>query len=203
MIAMLIRKYVFFIALASLLTISCISKKGKKLSEQEVISFRNQGDEITIRAQNTLLAHVSTAMQKGGPDYAVEFCNVEVSGIMDSLVSGKEYTISRISEKNRNANNAPKSTNDKEVLKSFLKKVQEGKIPADTLLMSKNHPVYYRPIMIGLEACLKCHGNPNTDIMPSTLAKIDSLYPNDLAKGYSMKELRGAWKINFTSSESK
>lgn len=199
---MLIRKYVFFIALASLLTISCTSQKGKKLSEQEIISFRNQGDEITTRAQNTLLANVSAAMQKAGPDYAVEFCNLEVSGIMDSLVSGKEYSISRISEKNRNQNNAPHNDDDRAILRSFLKAAQEGIMPADTLLMSKNNPIYYRPIMIGLETCLKCHGNPNSEIAPSTLAKIDSLYPNDLAKGYSMKELRGAWKINFTSSES-
>ena len=48
-----------------------------------------------------------------------------------------------------------------------------------------------------MEACLKCHGNPDTQITEGTLAKIKELYPNDMATGYKLKDFRGAWKITF------
>ncbi|MCG7858962.1 DUF3365 domain-containing protein, partial [Flavihumibacter sediminis] len=55
---------------------------------------------------------------------------------------------------------------------------------------------YYKPILLQ-PMCLTCHGQPNSNIPASLVATIDSLYPNDLAKGFSVGELRGLWQIRF------
>ena len=57
--------------------------------------------------------------------------------------------------------------------------------------------VYYKPIRIALPACLKCHGEPISDIDVATSEKIQNLYPADLATGYKLNDFRGLWKIEF------
>jgi len=49
-----------------------------------------------------------------------------------------------------------------------------------------------------MPACLKCHGNIETDINVSTRNKLTELYPNDLATGYKLNEFRGLWKVEFS-----
>ena len=45
--------------------------------------------------------------------------------------------------------------------------------------------------------CLQCHGKPDKDILPNTLTKIGSLYPEDKAIGYGVDELRGIWVVEM------
>jgi hypothetical protein len=40
--------------------------------------------------------------------------------------------------------------------------------------------------------CLKCHG---TDIDPAVAAKLDALYPKDMARGYKAGDVRGAFTL--------
>jgi hypothetical protein len=56
---------------------------------------------------------------------------------------------------------------------------------------------YFKPIMLGMETCLKCHGEKNKEIEPKTLGVIQKLYPNDLAHGYKLKDFRGMWAVKF------
>jgi hypothetical protein len=56
---------------------------------------------------------------------------------------------------------------------------------------------YYKPILVQA-MCLNCHGSVPDQIQPDVLAKIDSLYPGDLARGYRDGQLRGAWHLRFT-----
>jgi hypothetical protein len=51
--------------------------------------------------------------------------------------------------------------------------------------------------MLGMETCLKCHGEKNKEIEPKTLGVIQKLYPNDLAHGYKLKDFRGMWAVKF------
>jgi hypothetical protein len=66
----------------------------------------------------------------------------------------------------------------------------------DTLIVSLGKATYYKPILIGMPTCLKCHGSEK-EIDSKTLEIINDRYPNDLAKGYKMGDFRGAWKIEF------
>ena len=175
----------------SVIIFSC-SNTDSKIDSVTYSKYQNKGDEITNFAQATLLANVGKAIQKGGTEYAVEFCNLKASLIVDSLNAVNKCTISRVSDKNRNPENFLKN----EIERQLVQKMKSG-ITADTLIRSGNIITYYKPIRIALPACLNCHGIPGSEINATTLEKIESLYPDDHATGYHLNDFRGMWKVKF------
>ncbi len=174
-----------------IITFSC-SNTVSRIDSGTYAEFQKKGDEITNLSQATLLGNVGKAIQIGGTEYAVEFCNLKASLIVDSLNAINKCTITRVSEKNRNPENFLKN----EVEKQLIQKMKTG-ITTDTLIRSGNIITYYKPITTTLSACLRCHGHPGSDITPPTLEKIKTLYPNDLATGYNLNDFRGMWKVEF------
>jgi hypothetical protein len=191
----ILKKYIMksttlLIACVSFLLFSCNSKK---ISNETYSGFQKKGSEISNKVQSVLLANVAQAMQTGGPVYAVEFCNLQASAIIDSLNLINNCVISRVSEKNRNPANNLKTSAEKNLWEKF----ESGNV-SDTIIQEQSKLVFYKPIKTGLPACLKCHGQPRTDIDNETFEKIQHLYPNDLATGYKLNDFRGLWKIEFT-----
>ncbi len=181
----------YLIILAAIVLYSCNSKTDPaKLAE-----LQQKGNEISNLAQSTLLANVGKAIQKGGTEYAVEFCNLKASSIIDSLNGVNNCTISRVSAKNRNPENNLKGNAEKELWELF----QQNSI-TDTVLQNKQKFIYYKSITIALPACLKCHGTKETEINSATLKKLQTLYPDDLATDYKMNDFRGLWKIEFAEN---
>jgi len=179
----------FIFTCAVIILFSCTSKK---INDKTYTEFQKLGNEISNNAQSALLANVGQAIQTGGSLYAVEFCNLKASSIVDSLNRVNNCVISRVSEKNRNPENNLKTSIEKDLWKIF----GTGNL-TDTLVKQQNRLVFYKPIKTGLPACLKCHGQPNSDIDPATFDKIQHLYPADLATGYKLNDFRGLWKIEF------
>lgn len=169
------------------------SCNSKKISEETYVEFQKKGNDISNQAQSVLLANVGQAIQSGGSLYAVEFCNLNASLIVDSLNKVNNCVISRLSEKNRHPENKLKTNAEKGLWEIF----GTGNVN-DTLILEHNKLVFYKPIKTGLPACLKCHGQPGSDIEPSTFDKIQHLYPSDLATGYKLNDFRGLWKIEFS-----
>ncbi len=165
---------------------------NQKMDSETYAHFRSKGNEVTTLAQSTLLTNVGGAIQKGGPQYAVEFCNLNASGIIDSLNKVNDCTISRVSEKNRNPENDLKTKTEKILWNTF-----ENQNIKDTVLREDDKYVYYKRINTAMPACLKCHGNIKTDINPPTKKKLSGLYPEDLATGYKLNDFRGLWKVDF------
>ena len=179
---------ILLLLMISFLLISC----KKNIQPEIYIEHIEKGNTITTEAQAVLLANVASAMQTGGPSHAVEFCNLKASGITDSLNHVFNCTISRISAKNRNPENAVASATDKQLWSAF-----EKGVVGDTVVRHAKNLVYYKPIRTAMPACLKCHGVPGTDIDSVTVQKLQSLYPADLATGYRLNDFRGLWKIEF------
>jgi cytochrome c553 len=179
----------FLIAIFAILMISCKSK----IENATYSEFQKKGNEIATLTQTVLLANVGEAMQKGGPVYALEFCNLKASAITDSLNAANNCTISRVSAKNRNPENDLKTAADKNLWAIF-----EAGTLNDTVIQQSKTLVYYKPIKTALPACLKCHGELGTDIDSTTTAKLNMLYPKDLATGYKLNDFRGLWKIEFS-----
>ena len=179
----------------STILLSCRSTDSR-IDSSAYSKFQNKGDELTNLAQATLLGNVGKAIQEGGTEYAVEFCNLKANSIIDSLNAVNNCIISRTSEKNRNPNNNLKNKSEKRIIQ-----LMDSGMLHDTLIRAYNTITYYKPIKIGIEACLKCHGNTDTDIDTKTLQKISQLYPEDLATGYKLNDFRGMWKIEFSITE--
>ena len=138
-----------------------------KLDKETYKKYQNSGQEITANVQAVLLSNVGKAIQTGGTEYAVEFCNLEASSIVDSLKGIFDCDISRVSAKNRNPLNALSTVQEKLMWELFANEQL-----ADTVLQRGNDLVYYKPIRTGMPACLKCHGNPEKDITATTQQKL-------------------------------
>ena len=165
----------------------------KSIQPEVYIEHIEKGNNISVTAQAALLTKVATAIQTGGPAFAVEYCNTEASGVTDSLNAVFNCKISRVSAKNRNPENALQSVTDKKLWAIF----EKGSV-TDTLVKNGKKLIYYKPIKTAMPACLKCHGIAQTDIDSATVEKIATLYPADLATGYNLNDFRGMWKVEFS-----
>jgi Protein of unknown function (DUF3365) len=164
----------------------------------QVVDYRKLGDSISLQAQQTLIKNLLGAIQKGGSDYAVTFCNERAMPLTDSLSKKYAVSIQRISAKNRNQKNVA-SLFDKKILALF----ESTAVPSlkDTLIDTPKGYVYYKPIKIGMPTCLQCHGKPKVDINEATASTIRKKYRFDKATGYAMGELRGVWKLTFVTKQ--
>src|SRR5690606_20395573 len=97
-------------SIAFLLTITalsaCTNPKQQTISEEEKAALMLLGDSISMEMQHVLLQNVGEAIQKGGTNYAVEFCNIQAMPLTDSIADHLKVYIQRLSDKNRNPANA-------------------------------------------------------------------------------------------------
>lgn len=192
---MIIKHRFSLLLFAAIFLFSCGRKTSQKPDAETYIRYLKTGSEVSGQAQAALLSNVSRAMEQGGSIYAVEFCNLKASSITDSLKNIYHCEIARISDKNRNPENALQVKTDRQMWSYFEGKYRQG-IVHDTLIQENDRLIYYKPILTAMPACLQCHG-PAQEIQPQTLEKIQALYPEDKATGYGLNELRGLWKIEF------
>ncbi len=175
-----------------------VKKNVQYVSGADEVTYLKLGKEITDTVGKTLKSNLMKAMQNGGPTNAISFCNANAMDITD-VYSEKYHTeVKRVSDKNRNPVNAANET-ELHVLADFTEALENGDpaLPKVAIDMDgrKN---YYAPIFTG-GLCLNCHGD-SKNIQPEVLTAIDSLYPNDKARDYSVEELRGIWSIKFKNS---
>lgn len=174
---------------------ACSGNKRETLSEEDKTALMLLGDSISMEMQNVLLQNVAGAIQQGGTDYAVEFCNLNALPITDSVARKYQTHIQRLSDRNRNPANAIGSKTDSlawQKIKAdntdFVTQDEEGEV------------YYYKPIITAMPTCIKCHGGKK-DISESTQKLIAEKYPNDKAVDYKLGDLRGMWKIKMKGDE--
>lgn len=204
-------RLIFLLVLSTGFLISCnqqVSKTENKSDEnsiEEVLAgakpaqdttleaYRRQGKEIVKETFSALNAQLKAALQRDGVPHALKFCNLAAIPITDSLASLYDVDIKRVSLQNRNPDNAPDAL--EESLISTLEKLMVASFNMVVLDQDEN-PVYIQPILLA-DQCLQCHGQPGKDITTENYEIIKSLYPDDLATGYSSGDLRGIWRIRF------
>lgn len=167
------------------------------LSEQDKERFLAKGDSITMESQKVLLANVAGQIQRNGVPNAVDFCNIKAIHITDSLSKNKNVEITRLSDKNRNPNNAIANAIDEKAWQQLVTLMKENTQPKHLILEDKDAVYYYKAIPLGMPTCLACHGNKQNEISAETLAVIQDKYPNDKATGYEMGQLRGMWRVKM------
>jgi hypothetical protein len=152
------------------------------------------GNEMAKEAQTILAKNLVSAINEGGTEYAVAFCNTRAIPLTDSISREKHAVIRRVSDKFRNPGNRP---NDREAayIKLQQDKMENGQLAEPTLTVVDGKAVGYYPILTN-SLCLKCHGKKN-DIDAATRDKIRKLYVADRATGYGENELRGLWVVEM------
>ena len=168
---------------------------NEKKASDNITTPLEFGKKIAMQTKSQLGKNLINAINSKGTENALEFCNTRAIKITDSMANVLNAKIKRVSDKNRNKNNV---ASEKELvyLKESKEFLSKGEAIKPKLIDTENGYIAYYPIMTN-KMCLQCHGKPNVDIKNGTLDKIQKLYPNDLAQGYGIDELRGIWVIQW------
>lgn len=173
--------------------------KAKKLSESQITEEAMiWGDSISAEAQTELMKNLHEAIAAEGFEGAVEFCNAEATSIVGKMSEEYGVKIRRASHQARNPDDLPTAV-EASILEAYAYNSENGIKNEPNLQKINNGEVllYTKAIVIPNEFCLNCHGDVDKDIAPATLSKIDSLYPQDLAKGHKNGSLRGMWSVEI------
>ena len=181
------------LAVSGIFLIQCSKETGNKgVLPKEIIPQKQltKADfkKIAEETKKNLVTNLTQKISEKGAENALEFCNVNAIPLTKQLEDQHNVMIKRVSDKNRNPDNAANETERKYI--DFFK---EQLVLKQKLEAKFDNGVFYAPITTN-SMCLQCHGSEK-DIKPETLAKIKSLYPNDNATGYQENELRGLMVI--------
>jgi hypothetical protein len=171
----------------------------KKLSDFEIIEEAMVwGDSISKEAQNQLISNLQKAVAEKGVDGAVEYCNVNATTILDEVADKYGISIRRVSNRFRNPTDKP-NKDEVPLLEAYEYNAENGISSEPNLqkIDNGNAYLYTKAIVIPNGFCLSCHGDPASDLDKKTLEKINSLYPNDLARGHKVGDLRGMWALRI------
>lgn len=147
--------------------------------------------DAIAKTQNLLIQNLMSRIDSLDLEPAVRFCAENAQSLTDSISKELGYNVKRISPKNRNSKNET-SKMDLNAYRHFEKTKSDGEMA--THYFDELNQTYYKPIILGMPLCLKCHGNiENRDA--NAYALIKELYPNDEAIDYNVGDLRGVWKV--------
>ena len=143
-----------------------------------------------------LQGRLSSAMADGGPTVAIEACNIAAPEIAKEASAARGWSVGRTSLKLRNPANAPDAW-ELAVLQDFEVRKAAGEDPgtldhAETVVADGQRTFRYMKAIPTQPVCIACHG---TSIAPEVTARLDVLYPDDRARGFSVGDIRGAFSI--------
>ncbi len=189
-------KYFFSLFVLSVTLWSC-KPNSTKVNNSNKINYEELGNNITAQSQGAILTKLSTAIQQKGIESAIIYCNTNISNIMDSLSHVYHCKIRRTSLKLRNTANSPRNDDEVIMLQQLHENYVNHKTTQGRVVERDGKFIYYKPIIVMMNTCLKCHGEPNQEISSNVLKKIQELYPNDQATGFKLNDFRGMWVVEF------
>lgn len=174
----------------------------KVISEADILEeVRKKGDSITQEAQAALLDKLSTKIAEGSYKAAVSYCAKNAQELTDSLANKYQVHLKRVSLKNRNALNKP-SKLEQGLLEAYQYTFEQGGSLNNNVQFYSNEDsiLYNKPIFIGSELCLNCHGDKSNQALEVKEILKDN-YPADSAHGYKIGDLRGMWSVAFSKKQ--
>jgi hypothetical protein len=144
-----------------------------------------------------LKGQLVSAIEAGGPVYAIEVCKQVAAVIAADISEKKGWRVARTSLKPRNPNNAPDAW-EKAVLMKFEARKAAGENPKQMEFYQvvgdgdEKAFRYMKAIPTAEKPCLACHG---AELKPEVLKALAKLYPQDQARGYKTGDIRGAFTI--------
>lgn len=187
---------------ALLLFSNCSSDKKNEspsLSEAQLEEYQLKGSELAGATQKVLAGNLIPAVQEHGTLYALDFCNIKAHPLTDSMAVELQASIKRVSDHPRNPDNIANESELEFITGAKIELSNSGKA-SSAILQKGDRVVGYYPIVTN-QLCMQCHGDPDSQISGETLAKIQELYPEDKATGYSEGELRGIWVVEMAIQE--
>lgn len=169
-------------------------------------AFTFAENDIQTEARNnaillgkTLKTELHATMVNDGPLAAIKVCNEKAMPLTAQISEQTGWSVGRTSLKVRNPANQADEWEQAQ-LQEFDRLLAAGQTPATLEVFEENKEngktVQRFMKAIAIEAgCLACHGET---LAEPVRAKLDQLYPNDKARGYSVGQLRGAFTLQRT-----
>lgn len=172
--------------------------------KKEPTASRIPSDEAIVVAREAaqdafqqLSAELKKAIENGGPVAAIPVCSTKAQSLVSDVSANRKVTMVRLSDRPRNPQQAATGS-DLTAIEAFRDLIKRGEPPASMVEDSTDGNWVVRlPIIANQPLCLQCHGSTE-EILPETRAAILTIYPNDLATGYQLNDLRGIWRITVT-----
>ncbi len=138
-------------------------------------------DKAQKELATRLLKRLSDSIAAGGPAAGIEVCSSEAAGIAQSVAEANNVRIGRTSYKLRNPDNSgpdwvAEVVRDRSKTRRFFSGSDGGLAVAT-------------PIPLG-QMCRQCHG-PVADITPEVKQALAKRYPQDMATGFEVGDVRG------------
>ena len=148
---------------------------------------------IVKRFGGTLKPELKQALESGGPAHAVSICADKAPSIAQQLRAETGWYVTRVSLKARNSKTAIPDAWEKKVLERFDQRQARGET-AEKMAFSEVVDGRFRFMKAqAVEAvCLNCHA---AEIEPEVEAVLKQKYPDDLARGYTLGQIRGAFSL--------
>jgi cytochrome c553 len=153
------------------------------------------GKQYVLKTKSALGSNLMSVLKTEGSIGALEYCNLNAKGLLDSMQQELGVSIKRVSDKNRNPDNAA-NLDELEYIMKARHTLQDKSELKPKLIENREKLVAYYPIVTN-KMCMQCHGEEGIEIEPKTLAKIKELYPEDKATGYGINQLRGIWVVEM------
>ena len=186
------------VALAGILMTGAAYGHGQGSNDAELM---DQARQASMALGKRLKGQLQQAMKAGGPDAALQICNVKALPLSRELSDELGMTVVRTSLKPRNSANRPDSWQTAALTE--LQAMHERGVPMAKLEVGERyqhngrpHFRYVKAIPTG-KVCLTCHGS---EINPVLLDNIRRLYPDDQAVGFKAGDLRGAFALSMPLS---
>ena len=163
-------------------------------AETKSANLETQAAERAAEFATTLKSALADAIKQGGLVEGINVCKMQAPAIAESL-STDGWTVARKSTKNRNPDNKPDDW-EAEKIAQLLDMVRNTEsIDNVTFSTSKEGQVRFAKAIKIAPVCLNCHGQT---IAPEVKQVLSEHYPNDLATGYRLGDLRGIFSITKT-----
>lgn len=170
-------------------------EERKKHRSTTALSPLEKGQNIAMKTKGVLGKNLLSAINSKGTENALAFCSNKAIALTDSMAASLDAKVKRVSDRNRNPKNKANAA-ELAYIESAKEALSNGEKILPQLTTIGNQEIGYYPIMTS-QMCMQCHGQKNKEVVPATLAKIEQLYPKDLATGYKVNELRGIWVVEM------
>lgn len=158
----------------------------------------DEARKVAVSIPPKLLEVLDEEIRKGGPENAIAVCRDKAPQMAKAASEKTGWAIRRVSLKNRNPKAVPDAW-ERAVLEEFERRAASGEKPTgiekgEVVTVDGQKMYRYMKALPTQDLCLQCHGTSDR-ISPATQAKLNELYPEDKAVGYSAAQIRGAITI--------
>lgn len=185
------RKTLTTILMVSTLIAPVLSQAADPAMDERVAEART----LVNNFGGSLKQSLQEAVKKGGLANGIQACKTLAPEIAAQNSDGN-WRIARTSLKLRNPENAPTDWQELQLLAMARQPVVNG-TPVEVWQVSeaRGQPEFqYMSAIPTQKMCLNCHGK---SIKPEVQAKLEELYPEDEATGFSLGDLRGAFVVTY------